>query len=99
MALETEGVPAGPINDLAGVFADPQVIARECASGPKAPRSTGVRQPDRHRWRANGRGDRRTAAFRIEKGAPQRTPPFPLLPKVRRQNFTVPVTKTWRGLP
>ena len=28
LALEAEGVPAGPINDLAGVFADPQVIAR-----------------------------------------------------------------------
>ncbi len=27
-ALEAEGVPAGPINDLAAVFADPQVIAR-----------------------------------------------------------------------
>ena len=27
-ALEAQGVPAGPINDLADVFADPQVIAR-----------------------------------------------------------------------
>ena len=27
-ALEEAGVPCGPINDLAGVFADPQVIAR-----------------------------------------------------------------------
>ncbi len=27
-ALEKEGVPAGPINDVADVFADPQVIAR-----------------------------------------------------------------------
>ncbi|MDO5641419.1 MAG: CaiB/BaiF CoA-transferase family protein [Paracoccus sp. (in: a-proteobacteria)] len=27
-ALETAGVPAGPINDMADVFADPQVIAR-----------------------------------------------------------------------
>ncbi len=27
-ALEAAGVPAGPINDLAGVFADPQVVAR-----------------------------------------------------------------------
>ncbi|EME71561.1 acyl-CoA transferase/carnitine dehydratase [Paramagnetospirillum caucaseum] len=27
-ALETAGVPCGPINDLAGVFADPQVIHR-----------------------------------------------------------------------
>jgi len=26
--LEEAGVPCGPINDLAGVFADPQVIAR-----------------------------------------------------------------------
>lgn len=28
-ALEREGVPCGPINDIAGVFCDPQVIARE----------------------------------------------------------------------
>ncbi|WP_033074398.1 CaiB/BaiF CoA transferase family protein [Sphingopyxis sp. MWB1] len=28
LALEAEGVPAGPINDMADVFADPQVIAR-----------------------------------------------------------------------
>lgn len=28
LALEAEDVPAGPINDLAGVFADPQVAAR-----------------------------------------------------------------------
>jgi crotonobetainyl-CoA:carnitine CoA-transferase CaiB-like acyl-CoA transferase len=27
-ACEAHGVPAGPINDLAEVFADPQVIAR-----------------------------------------------------------------------
>jgi crotonobetainyl-CoA:carnitine CoA-transferase CaiB-like acyl-CoA transferase len=27
-ACEAEGVPAGPINDLAEVFADPQVLAR-----------------------------------------------------------------------
>jgi crotonobetainyl-CoA:carnitine CoA-transferase CaiB-like acyl-CoA transferase len=27
-ACEAQGVPAGPINDLAEVFADPQVIAR-----------------------------------------------------------------------
>ncbi len=27
-ACEAAGVPAGPINDLAGVFADPQVVAR-----------------------------------------------------------------------
>ncbi len=27
-ACEAEGVPAGPINDLAEVFADPQVVAR-----------------------------------------------------------------------
>jgi crotonobetainyl-CoA:carnitine CoA-transferase CaiB-like acyl-CoA transferase len=30
-ALERAGVPAGPINDLAGVFADPQVVARGMA--------------------------------------------------------------------
>jgi crotonobetainyl-CoA:carnitine CoA-transferase CaiB-like acyl-CoA transferase len=28
-ACETQGVPAGPINDLAEVFADPQVVARK----------------------------------------------------------------------
>ena len=28
-ALEREGVPAGPINDMAQVYADPQVIARD----------------------------------------------------------------------
>ncbi|MBK8336960.1 MAG: CoA transferase [Sterolibacteriaceae bacterium] len=28
VALEQAGVPCGPINDLAGVFADPQVVAR-----------------------------------------------------------------------
>ena len=27
-ALEAQGVPAGPINDVAEVFADPQVVAR-----------------------------------------------------------------------
>jgi crotonobetainyl-CoA:carnitine CoA-transferase CaiB-like acyl-CoA transferase len=27
-ALEVQGVPAGPINDVGQVFADPQVIAR-----------------------------------------------------------------------
>ena len=27
-ALEAEGVPAGPINDMADVFADPQIVAR-----------------------------------------------------------------------
>jgi crotonobetainyl-CoA:carnitine CoA-transferase CaiB-like acyl-CoA transferase len=27
--LESAGVPCGPINDIAGVFADPQVLARE----------------------------------------------------------------------
>ncbi len=27
-ALESQGIPAGPINDIADVFADPQVIAR-----------------------------------------------------------------------
>jgi crotonobetainyl-CoA:carnitine CoA-transferase CaiB-like acyl-CoA transferase len=27
-ALEKEGVPAGPINNVADVFADPQVVAR-----------------------------------------------------------------------
>ena len=26
--LEAAGVPCGPINDLAGVFTDPQIVAR-----------------------------------------------------------------------
>ena len=49
-ALEAEGVPAGPINDVGQVFADPQVIARGmkidlpdiAANGGKIP---GVRAP------------------------------------------------------
>jgi crotonobetainyl-CoA:carnitine CoA-transferase CaiB-like acyl-CoA transferase len=33
-ACEAEGVPAGPINDLAEVFADPQVVARRLRIDP-----------------------------------------------------------------
>ena len=42
-ACEAEGVPAGPINDLAEVFADPQVIARGMQIAPGG--VPGVRSP------------------------------------------------------
>lgn len=42
-ACEAEGVPAGPINDLAAVFADPQVIARGLQIAPGG--VPGVRSP------------------------------------------------------
>ncbi|MEO8241568.1 MAG: CaiB/BaiF CoA-transferase family protein [bacterium] len=42
-ACETAGVPAGPINDLAEVFADPQVIARGLQIAPEG--VPGVRSP------------------------------------------------------
>jgi crotonobetainyl-CoA:carnitine CoA-transferase CaiB-like acyl-CoA transferase len=42
-ACETAGVPAGPINDLAEVFADPQVIARAMQIAPGGLK--GVRSP------------------------------------------------------
>jgi crotonobetainyl-CoA:carnitine CoA-transferase CaiB-like acyl-CoA transferase len=42
-ACEAEGVPAGPINDLAEVFADPQVIARGMQISPDG--MPGVRSP------------------------------------------------------
>ena len=42
-ACEAEGVPAGPINDLAEVFADPQVIARALQIAPGG--IPGVRSP------------------------------------------------------
>lgn len=42
-ALETESIPAGPINDLAQVFADPQVIARGIQIAPES--RAGVRFP------------------------------------------------------
>jgi crotonobetainyl-CoA:carnitine CoA-transferase CaiB-like acyl-CoA transferase len=44
-ACEAEGVPAGPINDLAEVFADPQVIARGVRT--EAEGIPGVRPPFR----------------------------------------------------
>jgi len=44
-ACEAEGVPAGPINDLAEVFADPQVIARGMQIAPEG--VPGVRSPFR----------------------------------------------------
>ena len=42
-ACEAEGVPAGPINDLAEVFADPQVVARGMQISPEG--VPGVRSP------------------------------------------------------
>ncbi|MBL9069738.1 MAG: CoA transferase [Sphingopyxis sp.] len=45
LALEAEGVPAGPINDLAGVFADPQVIARGMRFRPEGAEIDGVASP------------------------------------------------------
>lgn len=44
-ACEAEGVPAGPINDLAEVFADPQVVARGMQIAPDG--VPGVRSPFR----------------------------------------------------
>ena len=42
-ACEAAGVPAGPINDLADVFADPQVVARRLQIAPEG--IPGVRSP------------------------------------------------------
>lgn len=44
-ALEARGVPAGPINDMADVFADPQIIARGMQIAPEG--IPGVRLPIR----------------------------------------------------
>lgn len=44
-ALEAKGVPAGPINDMADVFADPQIIARKMQINPEG--IPGVRLPIR----------------------------------------------------
>ena len=45
LALEAEGVPAGPINDMAGVFADPQVTARGMRFRPDGASIDGVASP------------------------------------------------------
>ena len=42
-ACEAEGVPAGPINDLAEVFADPQVVARGMQIAPGGCRGCAAR--------------------------------------------------------
>ncbi len=42
-ACEAEGVPAGPINDMAEVFADPQIIHRQMQIAPQG--IPGVRSP------------------------------------------------------
>jgi crotonobetainyl-CoA:carnitine CoA-transferase CaiB-like acyl-CoA transferase len=44
-ACEAQGVPAGPINDLAETFADPQVVARQMQIAPEGIK--GVRAPFR----------------------------------------------------
>ncbi|KUF10995.1 CaiB/BaiF CoA transferase family protein [Pseudoponticoccus marisrubri] len=44
-ACEAEGVPAGPINDMAAVFADPQIVARGLQIAPEG--VPGVRAPFR----------------------------------------------------
>ncbi len=44
-ACEDQGVPAGPINDLAEVFADPQIVARGMQIAPQG--IPGVRSPFR----------------------------------------------------
>ena len=44
-ALEAEGVPAGPINDMADVFADPQIVARGLRISPQG--VPGLRLPIR----------------------------------------------------
>ena len=44
-ACEAQGVPAGPINDMAEVFADPQVVARGMQIAPGG--VPGVRTPIR----------------------------------------------------
>jgi crotonobetainyl-CoA:carnitine CoA-transferase CaiB-like acyl-CoA transferase len=44
-ACEAQGVPAGPINDMAQVFADPQVVARGLQIAPEG--VPGVRAPFR----------------------------------------------------
>src|SRR3546814_9712947 len=45
LALEEQGVPAGPINDLAGVFADRQVIARGMRFRPEGAAIDAVASP------------------------------------------------------
>lgn len=45
LALEAEGVPAGPINDIAGVFADPQVVARGMRFRPEGAAVDGLASP------------------------------------------------------
>jgi crotonobetainyl-CoA:carnitine CoA-transferase CaiB-like acyl-CoA transferase len=44
-ALEASGIPAGPINDLAAVFADPQVVARGMRFQPKGASIDGLASP------------------------------------------------------
>ncbi|HEY0596099.1 CaiB/BaiF CoA-transferase family protein [Sphingopyxis sp.] len=45
LALEAEGVPAGPINDIAAVFADPQVQARAMRFRPDGASVDGLASP------------------------------------------------------
>ena len=62
-ACEAEGVPAGPINDLAEVFADPQVVARGMQIAPGG--LPGVRSP----FTFSG------AELRLDRPAPKRARP------------------------
>ncbi|WP_135506513.1 CaiB/BaiF CoA transferase family protein [Roseovarius aestuariivivens] len=62
-ACESEGVPAGPINDLAEVFSDPQVIARGMRIEPNG--VPGVRSPIRFS----------NAELDLDRPAPGRTGP------------------------
>jgi crotonobetainyl-CoA:carnitine CoA-transferase CaiB-like acyl-CoA transferase len=45
LALEAEGIPAGPINDMAAVFADPQVVARGMRFRPEGAAVDGLASP------------------------------------------------------
>ncbi|MBL0769554.1 CoA transferase [Sphingopyxis sp. XHP0097] len=45
LALEAQGIPAGPINDMAAVFADPQVVARGMRFRPEGAAVDGLASP------------------------------------------------------
>src|SRR3546814_14058397 len=45
LALDADGVHAGPINDIAGVFADPQVAARGMSFRPDGDEIDGLASP------------------------------------------------------
>ena len=75
--LEAAGIPAGPINDLQQVFADPQVVHRGMQLDPEKPRRQRRHQPrhphaDRARRRADGVGSPGAAARRAHQRNSQR---------------------------